>query len=526
MKKLSIYFVLLIVITQSACKKDFLQRNPLDAYSNSSLWSSQSDAQAALNGCYSGWEGDYFISYMDAVSDNTYSQFPWEGYQDYGNGTTTPADGNNSTRWNYSTIQKCNWFLENIDATNMDATVKKQFKAEARFLRAYEYFVMSQLYGDVPLVIAQISAQQANAVTRTPYAQVRTFVVNELDSTVNDLPQSYTGSDIGRITKGAALALKARVELYDANYTDCIADYQKVMALGYSLYPNYGDLFRIENENNSEVILDIQYKENDNPNYDVGIFPSSSFGGWASLDPTQSLVDAYEMSNGKTIDDTSSGYDANNPYANRDPRLQASIVYPGELYQGSYYNSIDPNSGDYYNGDNNSKTGYLEKKFISNLSEDYDDMWNTGLNIIVIRYAEVLLGYAEAKIEANQIDASVYDAINAVRQRAGMPVVDETVYASQTSLRTLVRRERRVELAMEGLRWYDIQRWKIGSQVRSGNVYGTRIGTVDANTGKLTLTGDNILVEPRTFQENRDYLWPVPQSEIDINKSLKQNPGY
>ncbi|MBS1745789.1 MAG: RagB/SusD family nutrient uptake outer membrane protein [Bacteroidetes bacterium] len=536
MKKIFGYFILFIAITQSACKKDFLDRQPLDAYSNSSLWSSQSDALAALYGCYnggydpssyeSGWETDYSIYYLDAASDNMYSQFPWEGYQDYGNGTVTPADNNVYKRWNYKTIQRCNWFLENVDATPMDETLKEQYKGEARFLRAYQYFIMSQLYGDVPLVTTTISAEDANNVTRTPVADVRSFIVNELDTISNVLPVSYSGSDVGRITKGAALALKARIELYDGDYAASIADYQTVMGLGYSLYPSYADLFRIGNENNSEVILDVQYKENDFSNWLPGVMTTSSQGGWSSLDPTQSIVDAYEMNNGKTIDDPSSGYDPDDPYKNRDPRLEASIVYPGQLYEGSYYNSIDANSGDYFNDNNNSKTGYLPKKFISHMSEDYDDMWNTGLNVIVIRYAEVLLSYAEAKIELNQIDESVYDAIDAVRVRAGMPKVDRTVYYNQTTLRTLVRRERRVELAFEGLRWFDIQRWKIGDQVRNGEVYGTRLGTVDATTGAVSFTGDNVSVEKRTFNPNRDYLWPVPQSEIDINNKLTQNSGY
>lgn len=522
MKRNIIYAIIIIGLSQS-CKKNFLDREPLDAYSNSSLWSSESDATAALNGCYSGWENDYNIFYLDAVSDNSYSQFYWEGYQDYGNGTVTSSDGNVYTRWSYTTIQACNWFLENIDPTPMDAAVKLRYKSEVRFLRAYEYFIMSQLYGAVPLVSNTVTTAVANSISRTSVDSVRAFVLNELDSIYPNLP--VMASAAGHITRGAALSLKARLELYTKDYTNCIADYQKVMALGYSLYPSYQDLFRIANENNSEVILDVQYKENDHPNGDVGILPSSSFGGWSSLDPTQSLVDAYEMANGKTIDDAASGYDAANPYNNRDPRLTASIACPGQLYNGVYYNPIQSSSSDYYSGGNNSPTGYLEKKFTSNLS-DFDDMWNTGLNMIVIRYAEVLLGYAEAKIESGSIDNTVYAAIDSVRTRAGLPITDRTVYNSQSTLRTLVRRERRVELALEGLRWFDIQRWQIGPAVRAGEVYGTRLGTVDATTGALTLTGSNIPVETRTFQANRDYLWPVPQTEININKNLAQNPGY
>ncbi|WP_212006213.1 RagB/SusD family nutrient uptake outer membrane protein [Chitinophaga sp. HK235] len=527
MKKNLLHILLAAALLQTACQKDLLDKTRQDAYTNESLWTSQVAATAALSGCYKDWESSYNIFYMDAVSDNSYSQWPWDNYQHLGNGTASPADPQTVNKWDFTTIQRCNNFLENVDKVKMDDALKTRFKAEARFLRAYKYFNMSQLYGDVPLVIKTLTVQEANTVNRTPRADVRKFVADELAAVALILPEKYEGSDVGRITKGAALSLKARMELYDKNYAACIDDCKKVMALGYNLYPSYTDLFRQSFENNQEVILDIQYKANekDNNNGDVGILPSSSFGGWASLSPTQSLVDAYEMTNGKTIDDPASGYNDSNPFSNRDPRLAASIVYPGLKYEGKFYDPISPKAADYYNEGNNSPTGYIEKKFTAFLS-DYPDMWNTGLNIIVIRYAEILLTYAEAQIESGVIDNTVYAAIDAVRSRAGMPLVDRTVYSDVTSLRNLVRRERRVELALEGLRWYDIQRWQIGTTVRSGTVYGTRLGTVDAATGATTFTGDHVVADQRTFNPLRDYLWPVPQKERDINKNLAQNPGY
>ena len=526
MKNSLIILSLFLAVLLAGCQKNFLDRNPQDAYSNSSLWSSESDALAALNGCYSSWDDGYHVLYMDGVSDNVYSQYYWEGYTSLGNGSASPSDTWISDRWtpSYATVQKCNWFLENVDRTPMDETLKTRMKAEARFLRAYQYYTLTQLYGDVPLVTRTLSQDEANAVSRTPIAAVQQFVLDEMAAIATDLPVSYSGNDIGRITHGAALALKARLELYTGQFAECVSTSAKVMELGYSLFPSYQDLFRIQHENNGEVILDIQYRENDYSNGNIGIMPSSTFGGWGSLNPTQALVDAYEMSNGKRIDDPSSGYDENEPYKTRDPRLSASIVYPGQLYEGKYYNPIERSSGDYYNGNNNSKTGYLYKKFTSNLS-DYPDLWNTGLNMILIRYAEILLTYAEAKIETGAIDNSVYEALDAVRQRAGMPKVDRSVYADQATLRELVRRERRVELALEGLRWFDIKRWAIGPEVRQGTVYGTRLGTVNPQNGALTLSGDHVEAESRTFSD-RDYLWPIPRKETDVNNNLGQNPGY
>lgn len=311
--------------------------------------------------------------------------------------------------------------------------------------------------------------------------------------------------------------------LFTKQYDVCITD---IIAAGiYKLYPVYGDLFRIQHKNNSEVILDVQYKENDVPFESLGVMPPGSSGGRCSIDPLQGLVDAYEMKNGKTIDDGTSGYNRNDPYNNRDPRLAATVIYPGAMYNGSYYNPIDSTSSDFYFPYGNSKTGYLVRKFTTDLS-DYADMWNAGLNIIAIRYAEVLLSLAEAKIELNQLDNTMYNALDAVRTRAGMPVVDRTVYATQAKLRELVRRERRVELAMEGLRWFDVQRWEIGDKVMKGTMHGARLGKVDAATGKLTLREDSILVEQRTFDVKKNYLWPIPQAERDINPGLTQNPLY
>ena len=156
----------------------------------------------------------------------------------------------------------------------------------------------------------------------------------------------------------------------------------------------------------------------------------------------------------------------------------------------------------------------------------FRSMWNTAMNAIVMRYAEVLLMYAEAKIECNQIDASVYQAIDAVRTRAKMPVVDRGRYASQDKLRELIRRERRVELALEGHRWFDICRWKIGDKVMNGDVEGALLGTVDPTTGALNLTNDRIFVEKRIFDSSKHYLWPIPQGVIDSTPAIEQNPGY
>ena len=505
-----------------SCDNDFLDRQPLDEYSESSLWTSAKDAEAALNGVYNRWEDGSWIFYVDCASDNAFNPYPWEGYSMQGNASQLTPSNTGVNKWNFSTIQKANWFLANVDKTPMDDALKARMKAEARFLRAYRYYLMSQLYGDVPLVLENITPADANKVTRAPKAEVVSFVESELEAITADLPENYSGSDEGRITSGAAWALKARVELFNGQYADCIESCQQIMGK-YTLFPNYSELFRMQNEHNSEIILDVEYVENDVPLGSLGVLVIESSGGWWSVNPTQSLVDSYGMSNGKTIDDPTSGYNPDDPYKNRDPRLDATIIHPGSFYDGRYFDPLNPALIDYYAV--YSYTGYAVKKYVPELS-DFPDMWNTGLNIPVIRYAEVLLSFAEAKIELNQIDDPMYDAIDEVRQRAGMPVVDRAAYSSQSTLRDLIRRERRVELALEGLRWFDIQRWKIADEVMNGPVLGPRLGTVDPNTGALTLTSERILSEQRSFDESKNYLWPIPQREIDINKGLEQNPNY
>ena len=516
----------IVAIAVCSCKKNFLDRQPLTEYSETTLWTGANDAIAACNAAYSKFEDGQWVVYMDDASDNAHNPYPWEGWQEFGN-MQLLSPNSWSPKYDFTTITQCNWFLANIDKTPMDQALLTRMKGEVRFIRAYEYFERSQLFGDFPLVTQMLTATEANAVERTPKADVVQFILSELDTIASTLPTSYEANDRGRVTQGAALALKARVELFNQKYTESAASSKKVMDLGvYSLFPNYQDLFRIKNEYNSEIVLDRGYLETD-PKLTVGLMvlapESTPGGGWSSVNISQSLIDAYEMANGKTIDDPTSGYNVDFPFVNRDPRLLQTAIVPGAEYAGIIFNPMDPNSLDYWPAYN--YTGYVGRKYI-NYKSDFSDLYQAGLNIPLIRYAEVLLTYAEAKIELNDIDNTVYDALDKIRLRAGLPVVDQAKYATQEELRGLLRRERRVELAMEGLRWYDIQRWKIGEQVMNGPVYGARISTIDAN-GNVTYTStDHAKIEDRVFDPAKNYLWPVPQGQIDLGKNLKQNTGY
>ncbi|MFT3705312.1 MAG: RagB/SusD family nutrient uptake outer membrane protein [Agriterribacter sp.] len=518
--------ILVLSVAFSSCNKDFLDRQPLTEYSETTLWTGENDAIAACNAAYSNFEDGQWVVYMDDASDNAHDPYPWEGWQEFGN-MQLLSPNNWSPKYNFTTITTCNWFLANIDKTPMDETLLKRLKGEVRFIRAYQYFERAQLFGDFPLITKMLTTTEANEVERTPKADVVQFILNELDTIATYLPTTYDASNLGRITQGAAYALKARVELFNEKYADAAISAKKVMDLGvYSLFPNYQDMFRMSNEHNSEIILDREYIESD-PNLTIGLMvlapESTPGGGWSSVNITQSLVDTYEMKNGKTIDDPTSGYDVDHPFVNRDPRLLQTIIIPGAEYAGIIFNPMDPNSLDYWPTYN--YTGYVGRKYI-HYKEDYSDLYKAGLNIPLIRYAEVLLTYAEAKIEADDIDNTVYDAIDQVRSRAGLPAVDQAKYATQAQLRELVRRERRVELALEGLRWYDIQRWKIGNEVMNGPVYGLRLSSIDAN-GNVTYTStEHAKVEDRVFDPSKNYLWPIPQGQMDLAKKLTQNPNY
>lgn len=522
MKKYSILIGLLALI--ASCSGDFLERNPLDQPANETFWNTEKDALAAASGCYSGWNSVTNVIYFDCASDNAYGQFPGEGWQVLGNGFANPLDYGTDFM-SYSNITKYNNFLENISRPTMDEGLRTRLTAEVRFLRAWDYFLKVTLYGDVPLIKSVLSLEESNQ-PRTAKAEVVQFILNELTEIAPLLEVKYSGDDIGRITRGAALTLKARMEIFEGDYGACLSTCQEVMKLGYVLYPDYRGLFKIANENNSEVILDVQYVENLYPNNRLGVMVPSSKGGWSSINPTQSLVEEYDCIDGLPTNE-SLNYDPQEPYKKRDPRLSATVLCPGDLYNGLYFNPIDvadPN-GDYYVPRNRSKTGYNPRKYVDELA-DYANMWDNGMNMIVMRYAEVLLMYAECKTETNSIDDSVYDALDLIRNRAGMPEVDRVRYASQSDLRKLIRHERRVELAMEGLRWFDICRWKIGEDVMPGDVKGAWLGTVDPATGALSLNGEQIFVETRQFDAAKNYLWPIPQSVIDATPAIEQNPYY
>ena len=404
--------------------------------------------------------------------------------------------------------------------------------------RAWLHFNLMKWWGDIPLLKTDISADQAKAIARSPRAEVLKFITDELDAVAAILPtrDEYAAADRGRVTKGAALALEARVLLYEGNrmqdvVTICEQLINNQAQNGtYSLFSSYEGVFRSANKYNPEVIFDLAYVLNTRMWGDYIDFAPITAGARSNnLAPTQELVDSYIMTNGKAITDAASGYDPNNPYANRDPRLTATIVY--DQYQwinadGSTQTIyIKPGSSpagqdqnEYKAAGQGTASGYYWRKYWDPISAP---TLQFGTNLVLIRYADVLLMYAEAKNSLGQMTQDIWDkTIGALRRRAGFTDPAALGFPLGTvDMTAIIRNERRSELALEGLRIDDIRRWKIAGAVLNGWAHGAKYGDPAVDNGYLR-------VQLRTFDVNKHYLWPVPSSEIAIDNNLTQNTGY
>lgn len=515
----------LLIIGISSCRKELLDSLPNDRVSENIFWHTDNDALLAANALYTDLDGINIFTW-DALTDiaHTNQNFDTQAFIELGTYDIANAKVYNEWTAAYKGIQATNYFLENVDKINSaNTTLINRFKGEAKVLRAYQYIKLAGFFGDVPLVTKTLSISEAQQLTRTPVAEIWDFVDKELTEASALLPATYGAADRGRVTSGAAWALKARADLWAGRYQLAVDATNQVK--GYTLNASYQNLFQYAAENNAEVILDKQFLKD---TYSHGLFallaPYSQKNSQSYYVPTKALVDAYETSAGKAISDADSGFDPAHPYDNRDPRLRYSVYVDGDLLPNGVVFKPAPNSGSADAVGSTyiaSTTGYNIKKYVNNV-DDYANPANSGINIILLRYAEVLLTQAEAKIELNQLDGEVYAAINAVRNsRADVKLPPIAAGLSQDQLRQIVRHERTVELAFEGLHLFDIRRWKTAETVMPGPVYG--ITYTDASNKLATV---QVVSFNRVFNKSRDYLWPIPQKETDLNPNLKQNPNW
>ncbi|MET1057950.1 MAG: RagB/SusD family nutrient uptake outer membrane protein [Pedobacter sp.] len=515
---------LLTAMGFSACRKELLDPQPSDRVSENIFWNTENDALLATNALYTDLDSVNVFTW-DALTEiaHTNQNFDTQAFIELGTYDISNAKIYNEWSGAYKGIRATNYFLENIDKVQSSNTALiNRFKAEAKVLRAYQYIKLAGFFGDVPLITKTLSIAEAKLITRTPVAEIWDFVDKELNDASALLPVTYAAADKGRITSGAAWALKARADLWAGRYQ--LAADAATKVTGYTLYSSYQNLFKYVAENNSEVILNKEFLKD---TYRNGVFallaPYSQKNSQSYYVPAKPLVDAYETAAGKSISDAGSGFDPFHPYDNRDPRLRFSIFVDGDVLPSGTVFKPAPNSGSADAVGSTyiaSTTGYNIKKYIN--TEDYANPANSGINIILLRYAEVLLTKAEAKIELNQLDAEVYAAINTVRNsRADVKLPAIPTGLSQDQLRQIVRHERTVELAFEGLHLFDIRRWKTAETVMTGPVYG--ITYPDASNKLVTV---QVVSFNRVFNRSRDYLWPIPQKETDQNNNLKQNPNW
>lgn len=529
------------LLTLSSCNK--LDLTPTNKFTEGNYWTSPEKANMVLNMAYSQMtNSDYFFK-TETLSDNLFEGRGSSSEKAISSGQADASNGRFSGEWKdcYAGIKTCHVFLENVDLIpSMNETLKARMKAEARFIRAYLLFRLTTWFGDVPLFEKDLTLSESKSITRKPQAEVLAFIRSELDAVAEILParEKYTDADRGRISSGAAVALKARTYLYSNDWANVVTTCEKLINTEtygkYSLFASYDGLFQPANEYNSEVILDLDYVPSLRTwgNY-YDYAPLSVGARVNALAPTQELVNDYIMANGKDINASGSGYSETTPYKNRDPRLTATVVYhefqwkkPDGTFQTIYIKpKTAPNEAaavDEYKGQgtNSTSTGYYMRKYYDPTSLA---SMTSGLNLILIRYADVLLMYAEAKNELNQMNESIWNlTIKALRTRAGFTDPGALVFnatATKAELQTTIRRERRCELALEGLRIYDLRRWKTAEVALNGFPHGAKYGDAGVDNGYIRL-------DKRAFNKDRDYLWAVPQSEKDLNPALGQNSGY
>ncbi len=544
--KLLSYIVLIsLALSFSACEKE-LEKSPLDEFDNGTFWSSKENVEMALAAVYRGsirtnswgggaddwWSGNGLL-YLEMASDNAYhGQGENLGWNRLSNGTLT-ADGIGilDMYWDrgYKRVARTNNFLENIDKAPLEPEDLNRYIAEARFIRACQYFYFSQYFGSVPLVTQTLSQEEANNVSKASHQELVDFVINELIAAAEDLPRfkDIPSSQRGRASKQAALAFLGRIQLAEGYFADAAATYKKIIDFGDNIIDSdYQTLFIEANENSAENIFSIQFIPNLLANGFMQYNGPRVIGAYSFINPLADLMEAYQFTDGTEFSYEDPRYNPDDIAENRDPRLKYSIYYNGAPIRDGiqYISHPDSNSPDRIMR-LNSKTGYSIRKYMDeSITGDYYHA--NGGDIPVIRYAEVLLSYLEAKLEAGDpIDQGLLDeTINKIRQRPSvdMPPITET---NPDLLRPILRNERRVELALEGLRYWDILRWGVGGEELVGDFYGHPYPDAEAEIRKKDPSApedpySRWYVTTKNFREGVDNYWPIPQSEVNINPNL------
>lgn len=601
MKKILLNISLLVAmgISITSCS-DFLDKIPTD-YSSVGFYRSEAAVKTGVSGIYNALYINLAYAIPFNISMDHYTGMAMERAENstIGAGGSLNADNSAVLNWwagLYTIVARANSVIYGASPYIKSlAGNSQQYIAEAKVLRAYAYYNLISTFGDIPFYTEPVTVDQYKD-KRTSKVTVLDFILSEMDEAVPNLP--WIATERGRVDKAVAYGLKARAALLGGSldYGGKGKDYFTVAAAAAksvigqrTLAANYEDLFnksgQAKADVRNEMLFELMYSDQGTKQYHmIGFGQVSRNYGQTGRHPSALLADTYECIDGKRIDE-SPLYNPKNPGKNRDPRFKMTLWMHGDTVQGNtngtdagrikfvldvynpttmFYNfttgvwysgnNADINSGAAWTSFANAGVGYIWKKFSNELTEAISA---SSCNVPLMRYAEVLLTYAEAKIELNELDNTVYAAINQVRNRVGMPNVSTDRIGNLSKMRQLVRRERRVELILEGLHFVDVRRWKIGDIENGGPSYGYPVALTKDAKGYITSGGyadatpDMIpnfkksvghdlndianydaykaklkVRDANRFWNDKFNLFPIPQQERDRNMNLTQNEGY
>lgn len=569
--KYKIFLILIIFAAFTACAD--LDLNPLSEGSSENWYSNESEIVMSLNELYRSvfWAID-----LDNNGDGS-----WTDDWTERNKVSEITGGTITGEWrmviylwrrSYQAISRANTILANLDRAEdeLPQVTLDKFAAEARFVRASMYSILISHFGDVVYFTDNVDLDDAYTMGRTDKNTILQAIYDDYDFAIANLPETYGSGENKRATKGAAMGLKARIALYNSDWAIARQEAKTCIDLDvYSLYPDFRDLFLSKTKNPDEVMFSmprsVELNVSLGKNYPIRATMVRNAGGWGAWNPSWDLLASFLCTDGLPIDE-SPLFNPREPFDNRDPRCTETIVpfeteHLGFMYQPHPDSTevLNFNTGKYqYNHDTRSNKQYASynaliwRKWVD---EDWSDNKKTDPDKFIIRYADVLLMYAEASIELGQIDQSVLDAMNMVRARSYGVSFDQTgsypaiTTTDQAELRKIVRIERRMEFAWEGLRYMDLIRWGIAEKALTTTIYGM-LDPADLSSTIIPqglwfwsetpqLDDDGIadftpmynagyckILAIRNFDASKQYLWPIPTKEVLINENLKQNPGY
>jgi len=537
-----------LILGTYGCKKNYLDRKPSDLITEGEVFRNIENAEKFVNTIYQSLPNLYkpggawpLSSATDETNQAIDNSASGADAGNFNTGSMSPSNFPMQWQWDefYGKIRSCNMFLNNFDKVPNDPTYperRNRLKGEMLVLRAYYNFQLISRWGEIP-IIEQVENPFDNPdgiyFKRNTISEGIENILKDLEDAKDLLPVTYAErpNNWGRASKMIALALRGRVLLYYASplYNKnndqnlwaraaeaCKAALDTALANGYGLNGNYGEIFT--QYFNKEVIWS---RPAPGAFGDGGIdreMNPRGANGYGNVNPVQELVNDYEMkATGLPITDPNSGFDPQRPYDGRDPRFYATILYPGCMWKGR---PLNPNGEDAPRS-GQVVTNYWPRKYLLEGVNLFSGTGASDRKWVLFRTAELYLNYAEAQNEATGPAGEIYDALNAVRGRVGMPVYSG---GTKETLRDKIRHERRIELALEDHRFWDVRRWKIAEIVDNRDIHGVTV------TGNGNVTYTYPVVEKRVFDAKRNYWLPVPQAEIDKvsgrNPDFKQNPGW